>query len=128
MPKLRKRTLWLAAAWLVCQLAALATPIVVNATSLVVGTDDLCTCPGGSGSTACPMHGAHGKSQDDPNKTSVRNSCAPPDAALLSLAGGLGVLPRPAALDVDRVVGTVDIFISTPVTRTELPDSPPPRA
>ena len=77
----------------------------------------------------CPMHHhATGASASDNPSGTVRNACAAPATTLLSLVVGLGVLPQPAPIDIDRTPTAVSLFVSTPVDRTEVPDSPPPRA
>ena len=125
MMKLRRRMSWLAFAWLVCQLTVLAAPVLQAATAAI---DDICTCPGGMGGTECPMHHSQQTTQTTPGGPALRNSCAPVDAALLSLAGGLGILTQPAVVDLDRTPTIITVFVSIPASRTELLDSPPPRA
>ena len=58
----------------------------------------------------------------------MKNACAIPATGLLSLVGGLGVLPQPVSVSIDRTPTDVTLFVSTPVDRSEVPDSPPPRA
>lgn len=65
---------------------------------------------------------------DNSKGTTVRNSCAAPATQLLSLVGGLGVLPQSARIHVDRTPTVVTLVISMPAGRTDVPDSPPPRA
>jgi hypothetical protein len=58
----------------------------------------------------------------------MRNACGPSDAALMALAGSVGVLP-PAT----SVVNPFDLgdlarpLAPVAITRTDRPDSPPPR-
>ena len=117
----RKLTAWVAIGWLVCQLVAIAAPLAP------VASGDQCDCPGGTPSAMCPMH-HHASASDNAGGTTVRNACAAPASMLLSLVGGLGVLSQPVPIDVDRTPTAVSLFISTPVGRAEVPDSPPPRA
>ena len=83
--------------WLLCQMVALAAPVVLVAAG-ATPVDELCTCPGGDHET-CPMH--HGGQPDtkDPDQTGVGACHAPLHVALLWMAGGAGVLPNPIALE-----------------------------
>ena len=83
--------------WLLCQVVALAAPVVLVAAG-ATPVDELCTCPGGDHET-CPMH--HGGQPDtkDPGQTGVGACHAPLQVALLWMAGGAGVLPNPIALE-----------------------------
>lgn len=126
MVRLRSRIAWIAAAWLVCQSFALAVPI---AASVIAETTDICTCPGGVAGAQCPMHHhGLGMGTEKPPAPAVRNACAQPDATLLSLAGGIGVLPQPADISADSTTSPVELITSTPLHRSEIPDAPPPRA
>lgn len=127
MVQFRKRTSWIVAGWLVCQLLALSAPLAVGLTAFAAA-DDACTCPGGTLGAECPMHHHTLTDVKDANRPGVRSACAAPDVALLSLATGLGVLPRPTVLLLDGTSAPLVTFGSIPVHRSELPDSPPPRA
>jgi hypothetical protein len=126
MTRLRKGTAWIAAGWLLCQAFALSVPI---AAAVIAETADVCTCPGGTPGAQCPMH-HHGLgiATSKPSGPALQNACAQPDATLLSLAGGLGVLPQAVAISVDSHQTTVASFASIPVLRPAIPDAPPPRA
>jgi hypothetical protein len=124
MARLRRRISRLALGWLLCQSAVMAVPILQTTTFLAVASE-LCTCPGGVGGTDCPMHHPHKTTE---SKTTVRNACAPLDAALLSLGTGMGVLPEPAALARDRTTILVAVSDSRSIVRPEPIDAPPPRA
>lgn len=125
MVRRRGRTAWIAAGWLCCQLFAFALPI---AASVIPDSAEICTCPGGVPGAQCPMHHHTLGTAPRPDGPAVRNTCVQADAMLLSLAGGPGVLPEPAGISFDRVESPVAIPASAPLQRTELPDSPPPRA
>src|SRR5262245_48325358 len=85
MRRIRRRLSWLIAGWLICQTASLtAAPI---GTALGLGTDACCAGLG-PGQT-CPMH--HSRAGDRTCK--MRSACPRADFALVSLAGGVGVLP-----------------------------------
>ena len=113
---------FVAVGWLVCQLVAVAAPL-----SPLVSSDDQCACPGGTLGALCPMHHHSGAPAENPGPI-VKNACATPATGLLSLIGGQGVLPQPVPINIDRTPIDVALFVSTPVDRSEVPDSPPPRA
>jgi hypothetical protein len=119
-----KRTSSVILCWLVCQLVALAAPLAFGPATAMANAE-FCVCPGGGG-TECPMHKE--KEDEATEKSGIRNSCAPPNAALLSLAAGLGILEPAGVLTIDLIPAALDTLIIVPPTRTELPDSPPPRA
>ena len=97
MKFVRRHMSWLLSIWLVCQVTALAAPVVL-ASSGAGTVEELCTCAGGDHET-CPMH--HGGQPDtkDPGQTGVGACHAPLHVALLWMAGGAGVLPNPIALE-----------------------------
>jgi hypothetical protein len=123
MSRGRRFTSLVAVGWLVCQLVALAAPLTP-----LVSSDDQCACPGGTLGALCPMHHHARPPSANPVGPIVKNACATPATALLSLVGGLGVLPQPVPVNIDRTPTDVALFVSTPVDRSEVPDSPPPRA
>jgi len=123
MSLVRRRLPWIVSAWLLCQLTGLAAaPFALCCTA----ADELPECcrTVGPGQT-CPMH--HGGHDDSTCK--MRNGCASGDSALISLGGGLGVLPSstsgvtPFASGEDAAPLT-----ASAIDRAEPPDSPPPRA
>jgi hypothetical protein len=67
--------------------------------------------------------------RSDASRCKLQNACAPLDAALLSLAGGAGVLPAAASL-APPTPSIVRVAIGRPdsLSRARVPDSPPPRA
>jgi hypothetical protein len=128
MSTVRARTSWVAALWLVCQLGALGAPLASHL-SAAGANADTCTCPGQSGDDgACPMHHGPASNRDDSTGCAFRSACAPPDVALLSLSGGLGILTNSVGPEVRPAVTTVEIVAGAPVEVLHLLDSPPPRA
>lgn len=118
---------YLACVWLVCQLTGfVAAPVAVSLGAMQVAKDtgDHC-CPGLAPGQACPMH--HNRAGA---KTCVmRNACSPSPAALLTLMGGLGLLPRSSdrALTAIAACDVEAISSSAAIARARRPDSPPPR-
>jgi len=108
--------------WLFTQLLALAVPVALAAGA--AQAEDLCTCAGGD-HDACPMH--HGHPQDA-STCAMRSLHAPTDVALLSLAGGTGVLPQILVvthLGTSAPIDSADPYLSA----ISVPfDSPPPRS
>lgn len=124
---IRRRLSWILAGWLAFQLAGIVAPVVLSAAGHSAG-DSLCECPGTEPGAACPMHHGQAPRHDDANRCRLENTCAPTDAALLSLAGGIGVLPQSMSAEIQAVEASVGATGSILITRTELPDSPPPRS
>jgi hypothetical protein len=118
----------LAWAWLICQLTGfVAAPVAVSFGAMQVAEDtgDHC-CPGLAPGQACPMH--HNRAEA---KTCVmRSACSPSPAALVTLMGGLGLIPPASAVALTAfVAGDVALIPSTAaIARSKRPDSPPPRA
>ena len=83
------------------------------------------TCPGGDHET-CPMH--HGGSPDRSDRVCAMTNCsAPVDVALLSMAGGAGVLPSAFSVAQpqfsSRLVLPPQAIVHAPIAH----DTPPPR-
>lgn len=118
---------YVACAWLVCQLAGFAAaPIAVGQSRSAAGTDsrESC-CPGVAPGQACPMH----RTATGAKTCVMRNACAPSPSVMLTLLGGLGLLPPLTSTLTALVAG--DVPPSDPsaaIARAELPESPPPRA
>jgi hypothetical protein len=74
----------------------------------------------------CPMH--H-KENSDESTCKMRNACARADSALVSLSGGVGVMPT---LTSDVIAFTAGDSLSglteSGLIRAARPDAPPPRA
>jgi hypothetical protein len=148
MRTLRGRLSWMLAVWLVFQVAGIGAPLLA-ATGIVL--EDACTCPAGVPGATCPMHhsgspaqaerhdngtpahvGHHtneGAPDDQTNRCAMKNAYPPTDLALLGLSGGAGVLPQLLAFDaVEQAYTRISLQSWHLTSRTELPDSPPPRA
>jgi hypothetical protein len=123
---MRKMLRSLASAWLVCQLAGFAAaPIAASCGLMQMAADgeEQC-CPGLAPGQACPMH----HNRTTAKTCVVRNACAPSPAALLTLMGGLGLLPPSLPATTAIVRGEiVTVSSATAIARAGLPDSPPPR-
>jgi hypothetical protein len=151
MRALRQRGVWIAAVWLTCQLAALATsPLVLacgNAAAMAAAAavdDDAC-CKGLAPGQMCPLHkhrghGHHGSAGQSSasaatdrdsrgNECGLRSTCDPIELAIQSLAGGVGMLPRVASVSDDLSVRATSAnrFVDL-LTRPFSLDPPPPRA
>ena len=126
MALVRRRLSWLIGAWLLCQLANVAAaPLTFCCQNVATAGDEEKCCPGLLPGQVCPMH--HAKEGERTCK--MRNACAGTDAALVELAGGIGVLPAGPA--VGSTFDLCDLPRPAPrsaVVRTDRPESPPPRA
>jgi hypothetical protein len=135
MTAVRRRLSTIAAFWLLLQLAGIVVPSTLSAFGFAAA-EALCNCPDVEPGALCPMHHtpssrSHSTSTSKPadaERCRIQNARAPIDAALLSLAGGTGILatvaghkpPMPPAATV--IAETVDRL-----SRAYSPDSPPPR-
>ena len=118
----------LACAWVVCQLAGIvAGPLAVyfGPAEAIASSEDAC-CPGVAPGQVCPMH----HTREGTKHCVMRNACAASTAALLTLVGGVGLMPTPSASSADASApsGPASLFASATIARPELPESPPPRA
>jgi hypothetical protein len=122
MRVIRRRLSWLIVAWLVCQTASLTG----SPTLAVLGHSEDACCDGLAPGQTCPMHG-HSRQGDRTCK--MRSACPRGDAALLSLAGGLGVLPDPTDVVTPFELGdSVGAPAHPALARASRPESPPPRS
>jgi hypothetical protein len=127
MTHIRRRLPWVLATWLVFQVLGLATPIAWAAAGHA-GEEELCTCVVMDHAT-CPMHSRQAPSRDDDGRCRMRSAAPSSDVLILALTGGTGIVVDRAAFD--RVDPRGDVMYSPAVSRpfrTDLPDSPPPRA
>lgn len=127
MPSERRRSSWLIAVAVLLQLTAITAPAVLAAAGIDI--DDVCTCPTATHGATCPMH--HGKtnqSQDTSNRCALKSAAAPSALTLLTFSSGIGIVPAAQALHLSVETSAVfPVRTSSFASRTELPDSPPPR-
>ncbi|HEX7794142.1 MAG TPA: hypothetical protein VF456_07325 [Vicinamibacterales bacterium] len=127
MRSVRGRLSWLIAVAIMLHLSAIMAPAVLAAAGIDI--EDVCTCPTGTAGATCPMH--HGKttqSQDSSNRCALKSAAAPSTLALLTLSSGVGIVPAAQALQVSVETSAISpVRTSSFASRTELPDSPPPR-
>ena len=130
MRTLRARVGACAIALLVCQGAALvAAPAVVCRMEPAAATVDENECCKhlGPGET-CPMHHKAGAAPER-REPAWKCICSPADTALLSLLGVAGTLPPPVLVpDAAAPTDVVAALTPSPVTRSQPPRAPPPRA
>jgi hypothetical protein len=122
----RRRLPWLICTWLTFQIAGVAAaPIMFCCKDVPTAEDEETCCAGLAPGQLCPMHHkTAGKSE-----CKMRNACAPADAMLVALAGGVGVLPRATTIVNAFDPGDVVVpSVPTAIARSSSPESPPPRA
>jgi hypothetical protein len=126
MSLVRRRLSWLICCWLAVQIAGyVAAPFALCCEDVLASALPDCCKLVAPGQT-CPMH--H-KEDSDENTCKMRNGCAPSDSALVSLSGGIGVMPT---LTSDVIAFTAGDSLSglteSGLVRAARPDAPPPRA
>jgi hypothetical protein len=122
----RRHLSWVIGAWLACQVAGIAAaPVTFCCKGVPTSHDETECCPGLEPGQVCPMHHTVAGKRE----CKMRNAAAPADAALMSLAGVIGLVPADTsavnAFELREVVGALT---ATAIRRTTPPDSPPPRA
>ena len=132
----RPRVPLIVTGWLMCQVAAYAAAPIV----LLAGYDGepdaviTCACPDRVPGQACPMHaGREGRApadtdNSDETRCRLRSGCPTTDAALLSLAAGLGAMPETITAFVPTARARVERAFAVAPARAERPDAPPPRS
>jgi hypothetical protein len=122
----RRHLSWLIGAWLACQIAGVAAaPITFCCKDVPSSHDEAECCAGLMPGQVCPMHHTTAGKRE----CKMRNACGPSDAALMALSGSVAPLPATTP-----VVSTFDLgdlarpFATLAITRTDRPESPPPRA
>ncbi len=126
MRVVRRHLSWLVGAWLACQAAALAAaPVVMCGSQPTPDHHDVICCPGLKPGQVCPMHHV----REGVRTCAMRSPCSPSDAALLSLVGALGLTPAArVVIDIAPIAEPVSTLADAELTRSELPESPPPRS
>jgi hypothetical protein len=126
MAFVRRHLSWLIGAWLACQLAGIAAaPVALCCKDVPTSLDDTECCTGLMPGQVCPMHHTTAGKRE----CRMRNACAAPDAALMALAGGVGVLPSTTSIVSEYDPGAVvPDRTPTETLRARRPDAPPPRS
>ena len=124
----RRRLSWLVCAWLMCQVAGIAAaPIAFCCKDVTAAADEEDCCEGLQPGQYCPMH--HKTAGGGKNECKMRSACAPTDAMLVALAGGIGPVEGSTSVVNDFVPGEfVAPLAATSIVRSVPPDPPPPRA
>lgn len=126
MSAARRRLPWVVCIWLTCQLAGVAAaPLAFCCRSIPAADDDGPCCPGLLPGQICPMH----HTREGQRTCKMRDACGRADAALVSLAGVVGLLPDATSTVSAFAVGA-PIAPTAPSTtsRADRPDAPPPRS
>jgi len=128
MALVRRRLSWRSCIWLACQFAGLAiAPFALcceDASASDMSDLPECCKAVGPGET-CPMH--HNTSHDD-STCKMRNACSKGDSALISLSGGIGVLPSSTfSVSAFTAGDRLTMPIESAPLRSTRPESPPPR-
>jgi hypothetical protein len=122
----RRHLSWLIGAWLTCQIAGVAAaPVTFCCKDVPASHDEVECCAGLKPGQVCPMHHTTAGKRE----CKMRNACGQADAALMALAGGVGVVP--STTSVENVFDLCDVvrqFAATALPRCDRPESPPPRA
>ena len=129
MPVVRRRLAWIVSLWLVAQIAGLtAAPFALcckSGPAMSGGDDEEKCCPGLLPGQVCPMH----HTREGGKTCKMRSACSNTDSALVSLAGGLGVLPSlTASVNAFEYRGVLTTITPAAVSRANRPDAPPPRS
>src|SRR3954451_12032872 len=126
MVLVRRHLSWLIAACLACQLAGIAAaPVALCCKDMPTSDEDTECCTGLLPGQVCPMHHTTAGKRE----CRMRDACAPSDAALIALAGGVGVLPTATPTVSSFDLGDVHSNLaSTAAFRAVRPEAPPPRS
>jgi len=114
-----------AVVWLTCHLAAVCVAAVAACCPPAHHEDQQTECcPGVGPGQVCPMH----HTTEGKPECVMRSTCGHTDAALVSLSGGIGVLPHFSTSFVTfQSLDPVSALTVSAIARAERPDSPPPR-
>ena len=140
MTSIRRQLPRWAAAWLVFQVASLATLVAKDcclAHKAVSTVQHACRKPApaphcpmrAADASACPMHRGSGEHSASTASCSLRETCSEPLVALAALLSNQGVLTAPFRFVADHGVSIVHPRMhELLVSRPDAPDPPPPRA
>ena len=134
MPLVRNRLPWFVAGWLTLQLVALCVAPVALRASFISGISGIsvgertCSCPGAEPGQQCPMHRQHGDGHhEERGRCAMRGTLGQSQAVLLVLAAP-GVVPQNRYVPhVPQQVARLVFGQTVTVSRSELPEFPPPR-
>ena len=123
--RIRSRARWLAAAWLVAQIAMVAMTVgALEALPTRTTLAGHCECPGSPETAMCPMHSKRAPTSH--HDCAMRQASAP-SLALLSVTTNFP--PAPQVSTVEPARGNSPIHVSTLDIRdrSARPEAPPPR-
>ena len=124
--RIRSCARWLAAAWLIGQIAVVAITVgtieALPARTVLAGH---CECPGSPQTATCPMHGKSA-AQSHHGNCAMRQASMPP-IALLSTAANFPIVRQVAALEPASAASPVHVVSPDVRTRSIPPEAPPPR-
>ncbi len=128
MPLVRNRLPWLVVGWLTVQLTGLCVaPVALRASAISVG-ESACSCPGAEPGQQCPMHRQHGDGHhEERGRCAMRGTLGQSDAVLLVLAAPGAVPQNRYVPHVPQHVARLIAGQTATVSRSELPEFPPPR-
>jgi hypothetical protein len=114
-----------AVVWLTCHLGAVCVAAVAACCPPAHHADQQAECcPGVGPGQVCPMH----HTTEGKPECVMRSTCGHSDAALVSLAGGVGLPPHFSTTPVTlQSLDTMSAIAPSALSRAEHPDSPPPR-
>ncbi len=128
MEHVRRGLRSVACGWLAMQLVAFAAAPMIGlccAGAPASSAHPRACCPGIAPGQMCPMH----HSREGGRTCTMGSACHTGDAALLSIFAVVGLVSP--ATPADRLASSAErlpSFATAPIFRTELPESPPPRA
>jgi hypothetical protein len=126
MLRIRSCARWLAAAWLVGQIAMVAiTAGAIEALPARSTVPGHCECPGNPETATCPMHGK--KAPKSPHHDCAIRQTSTPPVALLSASTNFPIVPRVRTFEPARATSPVQILALGVRDRSIRPEAPPPR-
>jgi hypothetical protein len=127
MHKVRRHLARVVLGWLLLQSAGVAVPFALTVAG-TLAVEEICTCPAAAHDTSCPMHKPDKPASSRDGRCAMRSDSAPTGEALLSLIGRMAVMPRAEVFGAPTVQTAIRLEERQFVSRTEVPDPPPPRA